>query len=310
MRSTCPNCKEKYAVFVDYNSGQCVCSKCGFVTQNYVFSFEPLRDREGHIIGVGPLMYPWETIKLKTQVPRYRQAKTPQDAAKERLLRRIDRQTFLTAREKIINNLMREVKKIARNELVRVDNFTIREAERMASKIADKGLTRGRRIEETAAALLQIVCNKTGCIRVTSALAKAAGVDKNKLRKSIIFLEKRLGESFTSPPASSLIPSAVSLVLEANPLPPEIYSRVLEVSTRVCDKLCREGEFSGKNQMSVAVATILATIEVLTNNKFRLTEELLRLADAGEITVQRRIREIRPHVAQFVAKDKKGGNPR
>ncbi|MFB6076880.1 MAG: transcription initiation factor IIB family protein, partial [Candidatus Nanohaloarchaea archaeon] len=155
------------------------------------------------------------------------------------------------------------------------------EVARLYEKAVDKGLVKGRRIENIIAALIYIVAREQGNPRTLDELADASGIEKREIGKAYRYVARELDlRILPAKPEDYIAKFAGDLKLSG-----EVQAR----ARKIIEQAREEDLLSGKGPTGVAAAALyLAT--VLEGEKVT-QREVAETVGVTEVTIRNRYKE-------------------
>ena len=287
----CPNCGSRRIVR-DYERGELVCSDCGLIIVEKImdsgaewrsFDTDPTvsKARTG-----SPLKYIRPDKGLTTEIDLYNRdirgikIKGKKVAQMSRMRKWHKRSSISSSIER---NLM-----IALNELDRIASYLglskdVREdAALLYRQTAEKGLVRGRLIENVVSAVLYATCRKHYIARTLDEIAQVSGVDRKEIGRTFRFIANELNLNIPLGGPEQLIPRAVSrLNLSAN---------TIKLINEYYDRANKKNLILGRGPQGVIAAIIYIACE--TNNEKRTQKDIAEALGVTEVTIRNRYKEI------------------
>lgn len=178
--------------------------------------------------------------------------------------------------------------KIALADLKRISSFLKLtkaiedEAAIIYRKAAQRGLIRGKPMENVVVSVLYISCRLHDFPRSLGEFAETSGIEKREIGKTYLYVARELGISLTPTNPHDYIPRYVSEMH----LSAAVQTRSLELLNEITKKHIA----SGKGPTGIAAAAIyLAAIE---HGERRSQRELATLAGITEVTVRNRYKDL------------------
>lgn len=288
---SCPNCTSRRIVR-DYERGELVCSDCGLIIVEKImdtgaewrsFDTDPTvsKARTG-----SPLKYIRPDKGLTTEIDLYNRdirgikIKGKKVAQMSRMRKWHKRSSISSSIER---NLM-----IALNELDRIASYLglskdVREdAALLYRQIAEKGLVRGRLIENVVSAVIYATCRKHYISRTLDEISQVSGVDRKEIGRTYRFIVKELNLKVPLSGPEQLIPRVVS---QLN-LSKETVQLINEYYRRAEDK----NLILGRGPQGLIAAIIYIACEV--NKEKRTQKEIAEALGVTEVTIRNRYKEI------------------
>ncbi len=287
----CPNCGS-HRIVRDYERGELICADCGLViAENMMdmgaewraFDYDQLKSKAR---GGSPTKYIRPDKGLTTEIDLYDKdirgvkIKGKKIAQLSRIRKWHKRSTISSSIER---NLV-----IALNELDRISSYLnlpkdVREdAALLYRKVAERGLVRGRLIENVVSAVLYAICRKHGITRTLDEISQASGVDRKEIGRTYRFIVRELKIKIPPSGPEQLIPRAISRLQ----LSKKTADKVLEIYKKAKDK----NLFMGRGPQGM-IAAIIHIACRLTGEK-RTQHDIAEALGVTEVTIRNRYKEI------------------
>ncbi|MGB9635578.1 MAG: transcription initiation factor IIB [Candidatus Micrarchaeia archaeon] len=287
----CPNCGSR-RIARDYEHGEIVCVDCGLVIDEHmlelgaewrVYSSEELKSKAR---GGSPIKYIRPDKGLTTEIDLYnRDIRGVKISGKK--VAQLSRIRKWHKRTSISTSIERNLA-IALNELDRMASYLglskeVREdAAFMYRQVAEKGLVRGRLIENVVSAVLYATCRKHGIPRTLDEVAQASGVDRKEIGRTFRFIASELNIKVPLGGPEQLIPRAIArlrLSKKTGDKINELYKKAVEKDLII-----------GRGPQGMIAAIVYIACEL--NNEKRTQNEIAEALGVTEVTIRNRYKEI------------------
>ncbi|MFW6008100.1 MAG: hypothetical protein ACOCP8_02440 [archaeon] len=301
---SCPDCDGE----ITEEGDQKICSKCGLVVKDD--SIKPVvdfnEDEEGNSSRRrGPPQHnktPGNS-GLKTKIGENVGGNfSPEEAQKIFQLINTEEWTYYNPDEKRKKELFKEVERICGLLLEGSENLVMYSLH-LAKKVSQKNLAKGRKLEETAGAIVLITSRvKLNLYLTTKTISEAAGVKQSKISQAESYLLDNLEEIDSAyPDHKELISIVINRVIEKFNLDKVKYLwRIKKTSQIIAEELEKQWLISGKNQRGIAIACIGKSIEEVTGREIdnKKKKDLAELAGVTYLTLKKRFKEIEENVLE------------
>ncbi|MCX8200292.1 MAG: transcription initiation factor IIB [Candidatus Micrarchaeota archaeon] len=287
----CPNCGSRRIVR-DYERGELVCADCGLVIAEHLidmgaewraYSTDELKAKAR---GGAPIKYIRPDKGLTTEIDLYnRDIRGLKISGKK--VAQISRMRKWHKRSAVSTSIERNLM-IALNELDRIASYLalskdVREdAALLYRQVAEKGLVRGRLIENVVSAVLYATCRKHAIPRTLDEIAQVSGVDRKEIGRTFRFISHELGLKIPLGGPEQLIPR-VSTRLK---LPDKTVAKINELF----DEAMKKDLVIGRGPQGVVAAIVYIACE-LTDEK-RTQKDIADALGVTEVTIRNRYKEI------------------
>ncbi len=289
--AVCPNCGSRRIV-KDYERGELICADCGLVLEEHLvdlgaewraFSSEEIKSKAR---GGAPIKYIRPDKGLTTEIDMYnRDIRGIKISGKK--VAQISRMRKWHKRTSVSTSIERNLM-IALNELDRIASYLglskdVREdAALLYRQVAEKGLVRGRLIENVVSAVLYATCRKHNIPRTLDEIAKVSGVDRKEIGRTFRFITNELGIKVPLGGPEQLVPRAVSRL--------KLGQKTAGKIKELYKKALRKDLVIGRGPQGVVAAIVYIACE-LTGEK-RTQKDIADALGVTEVTIRNRYKEI------------------
>ena len=276
----CPNCGSKNIVR-DFEHGEVYCNDCGTVIDE-------------NVVDTGPewrAYTPDDVIKKARTGPpsTYRAydkglgtgARTPESKTDLRIKRLV---ITTTGHEKILAYALSEIERMS--AALGLPGDTREEVALLFRKIMEKGLLRGRSIEEIVSGLLFIVCKKQEIPRTMNEIARVSRSTLKKIRRTYFFITRHLDLKLKPSDPSLYVPRFCSKL--------GLSARVAECAISLLKKDNGRLQARGRSPIGIAGAAIYTASKLC--GEWRTAEQIARATDTTAITIRNRSRELEQNI--------------
>lgn len=276
----------------DYEAGEIVCEKCGFVVSSTLFDTGPewrafdAEQREKRTRVGAPLTWTIHDKGLSTVIDWhdsdiYGRKLQPVEKARIYRLRKWHRRSKVSgATERNLAFALSELTKVAYK--LNLPKNVLETASVLYRQIVQKRLIRGRSIQGVAAASVYMACRQCKVIRTLEEVAKASNISKKEGGRNYRFLLRKLDTKVLPVNPHTYVSKFINqLSLSGNA--ESLALRILDIASEL--KLT-----SGRGPAGIAAAaTYIASL--LTDEK-RTQGEIAKGAHVTEVTIRNRYKEL------------------
>lgn len=287
----CPNCGSRRIV-KDYERGELVCADCGLIIVDKLmdmgaewraFDTDQIRDKAR---GGSPIKYIRPDKGLTTEIDLYDRdirgikIKGKKVAQLSRMRKWHKRSSVSTSIER---NLM-----IALNELDRIASYLglskdVREdAALLYRQVAEKGLVRGRLIENVVSAVLYATCRKHNLPRTLDEIAQISGVDRKEIGRTFRFISQELNLKVPLGGPEQLIPRVATRL--------KLRPQTVDEIKRLYAKAMKKDLVMGRGPQGVVAAIVYIACETMKDKKTQ--KDIAEALGVTEVTIRNRYKEI------------------
>jgi transcription initiation factor TFIIB len=287
----CPECGSTDLIR-DYDVGEIVCEKCGYVISTSLFDQGPEwrafdeEQREKRTRVGAPLTWTIHDKGLSTVIDWHdsdvygRKLKPTEKTHIYRLRKWHRRSKVSGSTERNLSFALSELTKIAYK--LNLPKNVLETSSLIYRQIVRKRLIRGRTIEGVAAASIYMACRQCNVIRTLEDVAKASNISKKEAGRHYRFLLRRL-ETKVMPVNPRNYVSKIINQLSLSGSTESLAINILEIASYL--KLT-----NGRTPASMAVAaTYIASL--LTDER-RTQGEIAKVANVTEVTIRNRYKEL------------------
>jgi transcription initiation factor TFIIB len=280
----CPECGNTN-LYINEEKGEVICKECGLVIEDKMIDFsqewrEFDSSGESARRGGAPLTYTQADKGLGTQVG----SSTDLSA-----LRGKDRQKFYrlqqwqrrvsTAIERNLRMALTEIKRISSN--LNLPDSVEEEASRIYTLAVQKGLVRGRSMEQVVAGTMYITCKRNDSPRTLEEISEVTGLEKKEVAKNSRFVARQLNIKVLPVSPVTYIARFAS-ELKISPATQTKAVKLIERAQKV-------GLTSGKSPKGVAAASIY--VSSLLNAERKTQSKISEISGVTEVTIRNRYKE-------------------
>jgi transcription initiation factor TFIIB len=292
LAEKCPECASNNLIH-DYDTGETICGACGLVLYNQMLDKGPewrafTQEEKASRSRVGmPTSYSIHDKGLSTtisQVDRDAFGRKLPLATRLQMWRLRKWQIRTRVHSSIDRNLAQAMSELDRlTGKVYISRPIKEKAAVIYRKALDKGLVRGRSINDITAAALYAACRGSGTSRTLSEIAEASLVDRKDIARCYRLLLKEL--DMHMPLADPL--TYVSKIAEKN----DVSGKVQGAAIAILRDARRKRVVAGKDPMGLAAAALY--IACLQNNEKKTQKDIAEAAGVTEVTVRNRYKALK-----------------
>jgi transcription initiation factor TFIIB len=281
----CPECGS-VNLLIKEERGEVICRDCGLVIEDKLVDFsQEWRDFEGgdesKRRGGSPLTYTQADQGLGTQVG------TSSDLG---ILSGKDRQKFYrlqqwqrrvsTAIERNLRLALTEIKRIS--SILNLPDSIEEEAARIYTIGVQRGLVRGRSMEQVVAGTIYITCKRNDIPKTLEEIGDVTGIDKKEIAKNARFVARQLNlKVLPISPVSYIARFSSSL---------KVKPSTQTTAVKLIEKCQKIGLTSGKSPKGIAAASIY--IASLLNAERKTQSKISEVSGVTEVTIRNRYKEL------------------
>jgi len=281
----CPECGSSN-LLVKKEKGEIICKDCGLVIEDKLVDFgQDWREFDGSDAskrrGGAPLTYTQADQGLGTQVG------TSSDLGS---LSGINRQKFYrlqqwqrrvsTAIERNLRMALTEIKRIA--SILNLPDSIEEEAARIYTMGVQRGLVRGRSMEQVVAGTIYITCKRNDIPKTLEEIAEITGIDKKEIAKNARFVARQLQlKVLPVSPISYIARFASDL---------RVKPSTQTSAVKLIEKAQSVGLTSGKSPKGIAAASIY--VASLLNAERKTQSRISEVSGVTEVTIRNRYKEL------------------
>ncbi|MEM3400218.1 MAG: transcription initiation factor IIB [Candidatus Micrarchaeia archaeon] len=289
---SCPDCGSKN-LRRDYERGEIICTRCGLVVAENVVDEGPewrafdAEQRDKRARGGAPIKYMRPNKGLVTEIDQYNRdirgarISTKKQAQLYRMRKWHKRASIATSMER---NLA-----IALSELDRVGSYlglpeSVREAcALLYRKCVEKGLIRGRLIENVVSAVIYAVCRNYKIPRTLDEISEISGVPKKEIGRTYRFITTELDIKIPLSEPRYYVPRFATAL--------KLSGKTQEKAIELLNKSVKRGLISGRGPTGVAAAAVYIAASLVGER--RTQKEVADVAGVTEVTIRNRYRELK-----------------
>jgi len=283
IQKACPECSSTN-LKTDSERGETICQCCGLVVEDHMIDFGKEwrsydEDGKEKVARAGPpLTYTQPDTGIRTQIGNYNDLKKVKQ--KDKFLRMMKWQYRDNTSEKNLRIALTQLKQVS--SFLKLPGFVEEEAARIYTTVAQKGLIKGRDIEQLMLAALYTSCKEYNTPKTLKELTEASGCKKKDILKNHRIILRNL--SLKSPPVEPTI--FIARFANELKITPQTESTALEILEKAKEK----NLLDGKSPVGMTAASLY--IASLMNKEKRTQKQVAKLANITEVTVRQRYTEL------------------
>jgi len=289
--TNCPACGK--SLIGDYDTGELVCSSCGFVLEEYneyrgpewkAINFE---EKEKRVRVGAPQTFSLHDLGLTTEIgteAKDSHGKSLSPFMRTSIKKMKEWQSRIRTASSEERNLCVVLTKINEvSNLLKLPKTVMETAAYTYRVLAKKKVTKSRSIIGMAGASVYMACRKCGASRSLKEVAKSVGVDKRTVAKYYRLMLKE-GEEDLVPPTS--LGKYISKLVNMMKIDPKVERLALHLMSETSDSKI----FDGKAPAGLAAAFVYISSVLVGEHVPQ--REIAQSAEVTEVTVRNRSREI------------------
>ncbi len=281
----CPECGNTN-LYVNQEKGEVICKECGLVLEDKMIDFgQEWRDFDSNgqsgRRGGAPMTYTQADKGLGTQVGSNADISALKGKERQKFYRLQQWQRRVsTAIERNLRMALTEIKRISSN--LNLPDSVEEEASRIYTMAVQKGLVRGRSMEQVVAGTMYITCKRNDSPRTLEEISEVTGLEKKEVAKNSRFVARQLNIKVL--PVSPITYIArFSSELKISPATQTKAVKLIERAQKV-------GLTSGKSPKGVAAASIY--VSSLLNAERKTQSKISEISGVTEVTIRNRYKEL------------------
>ncbi len=281
----CPECGNDN-LYVNAEKGEIICKECGLVIEDKMVDFgQDWREFEGgeesQRRGGAPLTYTQADKGLSTQVGTSADLSVLKGKERQKFYRLQQWQRRVsTAIERNLRLALTEIKRISSN--LNLPDSIEEEASRIYTMAVQKGLVRGRSMEQVVAGTMYITCKRNDCPRTLEEISEVTGLDKKEVAKNSRFVARQLNiKVLPVSPVTYIARFASDL---------KISAATQTKAVKLIEKAQKVGLTSGKSPKGIAAASIY--VSSLLNAERKTQSKISEISGVTEVTIRNRYKEL------------------
>ncbi|MCX8206053.1 MAG: transcription initiation factor IIB [Candidatus Micrarchaeota archaeon] len=291
QHTVCPNCGGRRIV-KDYERGELVCADCGLVLAEHLLDYGAewrafdSEDLKNKARGGSPIKYIRPDKGLTTEIDLYnRDIRGIKISGKK--VAQLSRMRKWHKRSSVSTSIERNLM-IALNELDRIASYLslskdVREdAALLYRQVAEKGLVRGRLIENVVSAVLYATCRKHQIPRTLDEIAQISGVDRKEIGRTFRFIAQELHLKVPLGGPEQLIPRVATQLK----LKPATVDKINELYRKAVSR----NLVLGKGPQGVVAAIVYISCEIMDDKHTQ--KDIADALGVTEVTIRNRYKEI------------------
>ncbi len=281
----CPECGSTNLI-INKEKGEIICKDCGLVIDDKLVDFgQEWRDFENSdqskSRGGSPLTYTQADQGLGTQVGSSADLGHLTGKGRQKFYRLQQWQRRVsTAIERNLRMALTEIKRIA--SILNLPDSIEEEAARIYTMGVQRGLVRGRSMEQVVAGTIYITCKRNDIPKTLEEVAEVTGIDKKEIAKNARFVARQLNLKVLPVSPISYIARFAS-DLHVTPATQTTAVKLIEQSQKV-------GLTSGKSPKGIAAASIY--VSSLLNAERHTQSRISEVSGVTEVTIRNRYKEL------------------
>ncbi len=293
----CPECESKN-LEKDYEKGEISCRECGLVLDDKVIDRGPewraftAEEKEQKKRTGSPLNHSRIDKNLSTEIDQFnRDARGTKLKMKTRDrisgLRRWHRKLIYTdSKARNLNVALGQLKRMISS--LRLPKSVQEETALLYRKILDKGLVKGRVIEEVLVATLYIVCRKRGIPRTLKELSEYAGsgASEKAIGRTYRMLKEEMDIEVPLPDPVNFVPKYGAKL--------DLSGKIQERAKKILEEAKKQKLISGKGPTGAAAAALYLSAKMEGEKKTQ--KEVSEAANVTEVTIRNRYRELKENI--------------
>lgn len=284
-KAICPECGNPK---LSYNKerGEITCVECGLVIEEKMIDFDK-EWREFDTSGSterrtgAPLTYTQEDRGLGTQIGTTSDLSKFDRRTKQKFYRFRKWQSRVSSGlEHNLREALAEIKRIASN--LNLPSAVEEEAARIYTLAAQRGIVRGRSLEDVAAGSIYIACKINELPKTLQEIAEVSGIVKNEIIKNSKFVARELNiKVLPLNPVHYVSKFASKLDLSA---------KTQTKAVQLIHRLQKDGLTSGKSPRGVAASSLYAACLICGEKKTQ--NQIAEATDVTEVTIRNSFKEM------------------
>ncbi len=296
----CPSCRGP--LIGDFEKGEIICQKCGFVTLDQgvdptpEWKFMDYEESSKHSRVGSPNTLRFHDYGLSTDISsdnkdshgRFLDSYNRMEAQRMKKWQRRIRTS--SSGERSLSTALGKISEAA--AVLRLPDSVVEEAARIFRKCAKQNVSKSKSIAGMAAASLYLACRRTNVNRSLKEIAKAASIQSRAAAKYYRLLVSEVEMNYIPPPS---VQKYISKLVNREKINPRVERLALELAERANESEISSGKTpSGLAAAYVYIASVMTGIHIPQR-------EIAEFADVTEVTVRNRCREI---LEKFVIRQK------
>lgn len=281
----CPECGNQNLI-INEEKGEITCKECGLVIEDKMVDFgqewrEFGEGEPGQRRGGAPLTYTQADKGLATQVGITSDLSTLSGKDRQKFYRLQQWQRRVsTAIERNLRLALTEIKRISSN--LNLPDSVEEEAARIYTMAVQKGLVRGRSMEQVVAGTMYITCRRNDTPRTVEEISEMTGMDKKEVAKNARFVSRQLNiKVLPVSPVTYIARFASELMIT-----PATQTKAV----KLIEKAQKVGLTSGKSPKGIAAASIY--VSSLLNAERKTQSKISEISGVTEVTIRNRYKEL------------------
>ena len=281
----CPECGNT-DLYINEEKGEIICKECGLVIEDKMVDFgQEWREFEGgdesQRRGGAPLTYTQADKGLSTQVGTTSDLSGLKGKERQKFYRLQQWQRRVsTAIERNLRMALTEIKRIASN--LNLPDSVEEEASMIYTMAVQKGLVRGRSMEQVVGGTMYITCKRNDTPRTLEEIAEVTGLDKKEIAKNSRFVARQLNIKVL--PVSPI--TYIARFASELKISPATQTRAV----KIIEKAQKVGLTSGKSPKGIAAASIY--VSSLLNAERQTQSKISEISGVTEVTIRNRYKEL------------------
>ncbi len=297
-KSKCSDCGSK-RLKEDYGRGEVYCEDCGLVLDDKIIdegmewraftheeSQEKARTGSSH-------SYTRVDKNLSTEIDQFgrdsrgKKLSSEKKAKMNSITRWHKRLIYSDSKARNLSVALSQLKRMS--SVLGLSQSVMEETSRLYRRILEKGLVKGRVIEEILVATLYIVCRKRGIPRTLEELSDVAGsgASEKAIGRTYRMLKSELNLDVPLPDPAEFVPRYAAKL--------ELSGTIQQKAKRILKEAKEKRIVSGKGPTGVAAAALYLAAKM--EGEKRTQKEVSEAASVTEVTIRNRYRELKENIA-------------
>lgn len=289
QRHFCPECGS-FQISEDAGHGEIVCENCGLVLEDNLIEVAPAQaytqeEREKKARVGAPLTYTRGALGLTTMIGRSDDLYQLSGEKRQRYarLQRLHRQ--MTGEQRgTLRFALTELRQFA--SVLEIPSSIHEEVARLYEQAMDKGVVKGRRIEDVLGALIYIVSRNQGSPRALDEISKVTGSEEQELGQTYRYVARELGLRILPLQPEDYLPRFSGELTVSG----EVQAQARHIISVVRD----EDLLSGKGPTGVAAAALFLAMKQMGDSPVQ--RQVAERLDVSQTTLRNRIAEFEERI--------------
>jgi transcription initiation factor TFIIB len=281
----CPECGSTN-LLINEEKGEIICKDCGLVLEDKLVDFgQEWRNFDGASSnkrrGGAPLTFTQADKGLGTQVGSNADLSHLSGKSKQKFYRLQQWQRRVsTAIERNLRMALTEIKRIS--SILNLPDSIEEEVARIYTEGVQRGLVRGRSMEQVVAGTIYITCKRNDLPKTLEEIAEITSIDKKEIAKNARFVARQLNlKVLPVSPISYIARFASDL---------KVKPSTQTTAVKLIEKAQKAGLTSGKSPKGIAAASIY--VSSLLNAERKTQSKISEVSGVTEVTIRNRYKEL------------------